>query len=171
MSLRNRTAERRGRQKRLCDKRDRAITCVLCRDPHLTLMFSGLCRNICLKESEVWRKVFSNKIVTLVTQVCHLLSSPVLLRKFTYDLEGCTFSLSNCDFSRLFHTERSWHTYRFTVLFVSGLKDFPLMQEHILWPQFLKRQEFYYGWIRVLIFSKVPSGSEYKRFLLVRECK
>ena len=22
-------------------------------------------------------------------------------------------------------TERSWHTYRFTVVFVSGLKDFP----------------------------------------------
>ena len=30
-----------------------------------------------------------------------------------YDLEGCTFSLSNCDFSRLFHTKRSWHTYWF----------------------------------------------------------
>ena len=25
-------------------------------------------------------------------------------------LEGSTFSLSKCDFSRLFHTERSWHT-------------------------------------------------------------
>ena len=51
------------------DKRDRAITCVLCRDPHLTLMFSGLSKNICLKESEVWRKVISNKIiVSLVTQ-------------------------------------------------------------------------------------------------------
>ena len=35
----------------------------------LTLMFSGLCENICLKESEVWRKVVSNKITaTLVTQ-------------------------------------------------------------------------------------------------------
>ena len=44
-----------------------------------------------------------------------------------YDLESCTFSLSNCDFSCLFHTERSWHTYRFTVtvVFVSGLKGFP----------------------------------------------
>ena len=27
-----------------------------------------------------------------------------------YALEGSTFSLSKCDFSRLFHTERSWHT-------------------------------------------------------------
>ena len=37
--------------------------------PHLKLMFSGLCKNICLKESEDWRKAISNKIiVTLVTQ-------------------------------------------------------------------------------------------------------
>ena len=51
------------------DKRDRAITCVFCRDLHLTIMFSGLYKKICLKESEVWRKVISNKIiVTLVTQ-------------------------------------------------------------------------------------------------------
>ena len=51
------------------DKRDRAKTCVFCRDLHLILMFSGLYKNICLKESEVWRKVYSNKvIVTLVTQ-------------------------------------------------------------------------------------------------------
>ena len=36
-------------------------------------------KNICLKESEVWRKVFSNKIiVTLVAQ-----GLPVLLCKFT----------------------------------------------------------------------------------------
>ena len=51
------------------NKRDRAITCVFCRDLHLTIMFSGLYKKICLKESEVWRKVISNKIsVTLVTQ-------------------------------------------------------------------------------------------------------
>ena len=51
------------------DKRDRAITCVFCRDLHLTIMFSGIYKKICLKESEVWRKVISNKIsVTLVTQ-------------------------------------------------------------------------------------------------------
>ena len=42
-----------------------------------------------------------------------------------YALEGSTFSLSKCDFSRLFHTERSWHTYRFTVAFVSGRQDLP----------------------------------------------
>ena len=53
----------------MCDKRDRAITCILRRNPHLTLMFSGLCKNICLKESKVKRKFISNEIiVTLVTQ-------------------------------------------------------------------------------------------------------
>ena len=41
---------------------------MFCRDLHLTLMFSGLLHKICLKESEVWRKVISNKIVTIVTQ-------------------------------------------------------------------------------------------------------
>ena len=33
------------------------------------------------------------------------------------------FLLSKCDFSRSSHTERSWHTYRFTVVFVSGRQD------------------------------------------------
>ena len=42
-----------------------------------------------------------------------------------YTLEGSTFSLSKCDFSRLYLTERSWHTYRFTVVFVSGWQDLP----------------------------------------------
>ena len=27
-----------------------------------------------------------------------------------YALEGSTFSVSKCDFSHFFHTERSWHT-------------------------------------------------------------
>ena len=42
-------------------------------------------KKICYKEGEVWRKCFSNiVIVTLVTQgFFRLLSSPVLLRKFT----------------------------------------------------------------------------------------
>ena len=47
-----------------------------------------------------------------------------------YALEGSTFSLSKCDFSRLFHTERSWHTYRFTVVFVSGRPD---LSSDMLW--------------------------------------
>ena len=53
----------------MCDKRDKAITSMLCRDLRLALMFSGLYKTICLKESEVWRNVISNKIVvTVVTQ-------------------------------------------------------------------------------------------------------
>ena len=54
----------------VCDKRDIAITCEFCSDLHLTLMFSGLYKNICLMESEVWRKVIQQKILltTLSTQ-------------------------------------------------------------------------------------------------------
>ena len=35
-SLRNRTAERGGRQNAMCGKRDRPITCVFCGDLHLS---------------------------------------------------------------------------------------------------------------------------------------
>ena len=48
VSLRNRTAGRRGRQEEEdgrtleCDKRNKAISYVFCRDLHLTSMFSGL---------------------------------------------------------------------------------------------------------------------------------
>ena len=62
------------------DKCDRAITCMFCHDLHLTLMFPGLNEMICLKESEVWQQVISNKIiVTLVTQglLSSFLSRPV----------------------------------------------------------------------------------------------
>ena len=34
-------------------------------------------------------------------------------------LEGSTFRLSKCYFSRLFHTERSWPAFWFSVVFVS----------------------------------------------------
>ena len=37
-----------------------------------------------------------------------------------YALEGSTFLLGH-----LFYTERSLHTYRFTVVFVSGRQDLP----------------------------------------------
>ena len=64
-----------GRQKEedgktfVYDKRDRAITYAFCRDRHLTLMFSGRLQKDLFKESEVWRKLFLNKlIVTFVTQ-------------------------------------------------------------------------------------------------------
>ena len=59
-----------------------AITCVLCRDLQLTVMFSGLYNKIRLKErfGEKVRKGISNKIiVTLVTQglLSSFLSRPV----------------------------------------------------------------------------------------------
>ena len=65
----------------VCDKSDRAITCLLCRDLHFTLNFSGLYKKICLKERLIWRKDFPNKIiVTLVTQglLSFFLSRPVV---------------------------------------------------------------------------------------------
>ena len=82
----------------MCDKRDRAITCVLCRDPHLTVMFSGIRKHICLKESEVWRKVISNKIiVTFVKQgfLSTFLSPPVAYVEY---LRGDEWSIKifNC---------------------------------------------------------------------------
>ena len=51
----------------MCDKRDRAITYVFCRD--LNLKFVVFYKKIRLKESEFLRKVISNKIIaTIVTQ-------------------------------------------------------------------------------------------------------
>ena len=78
-----------------------------------------------------------------------------------YALEGSTFSLSKCDFSRLFHTERSWHCTHIDLLRFLFLvsRICPLMQEQFLWP-LLKSKVFYCSWIRVLLFSKVPSVSE-----------
>ena len=58
----------------VCDKRDIAITCEFCSDLHLTLMFSGLYKNICLMESEVWRKVIQQKILLTTLSTKGLLS-------------------------------------------------------------------------------------------------
>ena len=61
-----------------------AITCVLCRDLHLTLMFSCLYKKICLKES-FGGKIFQTKLLSRLShKVCCLLSFPVLLCKFAY---------------------------------------------------------------------------------------
>ena len=51
----------------LCETNVAGLFLACC--PHVTVMFCGLCQKKCLKESEVWRKVISNKIiVTLVIQ-------------------------------------------------------------------------------------------------------
>ena len=64
----------------MCDKRDRAITCVFRRHLHFTLMFSGSLQKIktCSKEGGFWRKVFTNKII--VTPVTKRLPSSFLSR-------------------------------------------------------------------------------------------
>ena len=51
------------------DKRDRGITCVFCRDLHLTLMFSGLLqKHLCKGKLSLAKSYFKKIIVTLVTQ-------------------------------------------------------------------------------------------------------
>ena len=77
VSLRNRTAGRRGRQNACVWQRWHCYY-EFCHDLHLTLMFSGLYKKIRLMGSEIWRKIISNKIiVTLGTQslpsslLCH----------------------------------------------------------------------------------------------------
>ena len=65
----------------VCDKRDRAITCMFCHGLQLLLCFLVFYKKVCLKESEVWQKVISNKII--VVNACHT-RFPVLLHKFTW---------------------------------------------------------------------------------------
>ena len=78
-----------------------------------------------------------------------------------YALEGSTFSLSKCDFSPALASH--WEVMAYISIHcgfcLRSCRICPLMQEHFLWP-LLKRKAFYCGWIRVLLFSKVPSGSE-----------
>ena len=70
VSLRNRTADRRGRQNAcLWQTWQGHYLRVMSWSSQNINVFWSLQKNICLKESEVWRKVISNKIiVTLVTQ-------------------------------------------------------------------------------------------------------
>ena len=68
--------------KRLCDKRDRAITWEVCRGVQLILMFCGRLGKYQFKGRCSLAKRFF-KLSRLSHKVCRLLSSPVLLRKFT----------------------------------------------------------------------------------------
>ena len=89
-SLRNRTVGRRRRRaKHVCDKRDRAITCVFCGDLHLTPMFCGPKKDqkdkkICEGKLNLAKNLFQAKLLSRLShKVCSLLASLVLLRKFT----------------------------------------------------------------------------------------
>ena len=81
-SRNTRQAEEEDGKTLLCDKRDRAITYVFCREFLSSFnIYVFICKKICLKESEVWRKVISNKIIVmLVTQrlPSFCVSSPIL---------------------------------------------------------------------------------------------
>ena len=43
------------------DERDRAVTWVFCRDLHSTLFFLVFYKYTCLKEGDVWRKVYHRR--------------------------------------------------------------------------------------------------------------
>ena len=68
----------------MCDKRDRPFAYVFCGNLHLSLCFLALYKKTFLKEGEVRGKVFQTELLSRLSHKdCRLLSSPVLLRKFT----------------------------------------------------------------------------------------
>lgn len=70
--------------KRLCNKCDRAITCMFCPALHLTLLCSCFIQKFCVKEGEVWWKfILFFKHNYCRTRFCCILSSAILLCKFT----------------------------------------------------------------------------------------
>ena len=86
----------------LCYKSDRAITYGFCRDLHLIFMFSGLLQKRSVsRKVKFGEKLFQTKLLShLSNKVCRLLSSPVLLRKFTNTsketrLQGGVYPLHN----------------------------------------------------------------------------
>ena len=85
VSLRNRTAERRGRQNAWAWRTWQGYNLRISSWSWLTSMFSGLLQKDLFKRK--WRfgkKLFQAKLLSRLShKVCRLLSSPVLLRKFT----------------------------------------------------------------------------------------
>ena len=82
VSVRNRMAGRRGRQNACVWQTWQGYNLHVLSWSSITFMFSGLLqKGWCLKESEVWQKVISNKII--VVNACHT-RFPVLLHKFTW---------------------------------------------------------------------------------------
>ena len=81
------------------------------------------------------------------------------------------FILSKCYFSRMFHTERSWHTYWLTVVIVFWSAGFALWCKRIFFDLFLKRKAFF---LRLNKGSNFLQGAFWiwiiKRFSLVHVC-
>ena len=97
----------------VCDKLDRAITCMLCRDLHLALMFSCFYKKICLKESDQFgEKLFQTKLLSRLShKVCRHLSSPVLLRKFTIKIRTATATRTQRKSNRIRLTKQQLSTW------------------------------------------------------------
>ena len=74
------------REKFMCDKGDRDITCVFCGELYLTInvFWLHVYKNVCLKKGEVWQNFFLTQLQSRLShKVCHLLFSAALLCKFT----------------------------------------------------------------------------------------
>ena len=84
-SLRNRTAERWGRQNARVWQTWQGYYLRVLLWSSLTLMFSGLLQKDLFKRGwNLAKNVFQTNLLSRLShKVCHLLSSPVLLRKFT----------------------------------------------------------------------------------------
>ena len=78
------------------------------------------------RRQELHLRVFIGRPIRLLRHAkMRLVPISFFLCSVDYAPEGSTFSLSKCDFGRLYHTEMSWNTYRFTLVFVFGRQDFP----------------------------------------------
>ena len=81
----------------------------------------------------IWKKSFKCKQATHVLPECCLFQwifSPV----GRLCSGGKRFGWANVIFAAYISYERSWHTYWFSAVIVSGRHDCPLVQEHFLWP-------------------------------------
>ena len=79
VSSRNRMAEEEdGNTQLVCDKRDRAITCVFCRDRHLPPMFSGPLQKTVQRKVKFGEKLFQTNLLSRLShKVAVFLSRPV----------------------------------------------------------------------------------------------
>ena len=62
----------------MCNKCDRAVTCMFCCDLHLTLLCSCFMQKVCVKEDKVWWKFFSNIIIIIIVTQGFAVFSPLL---------------------------------------------------------------------------------------------
>lgn len=113
----------------MCDKRDRVITFVFCRDHHLTYVFWSYYKHNCLKNGEIWWKVCSNKItvmfVTPGLPSSFLSHCVVLVHRYLSDWlqRTCNLSLTNLYSWRDFSTVSNLVSHNFAFAIASLRTD------------------------------------------------